>query len=249
MPEFGEHRPAHHVGDLLARQATRERAGDHPRRRPGARRTPGEAHQRPRGRGGTQPGGYQQDREVRGVQHVLTSGVPARQVHHAGVPGVPGRGHHRRQHRAGHVLRRVPGGGLDLLLGAERTQGLRWPELAGVQDGVSGAALVAALPDAHGVPVLAASRDDPQDVPGPVLAAVVAAARDAGHAVVVDLPCRYRAGADVLDTADLAVLLVPARLRAAAAARALRLAGRALRRPGALYAPAPAEGARHALGV
>ncbi|GAB3363433.1 septum site-determining protein Ssd [Modestobacter lapidis] len=113
------------------------------------------------------------------------------------------------------------GGGLDLLLGAERTQGLRWPELTGVRGGVSGPALVAALPDAHGVPVLAASREAPEEVPGDALTAVVVAARDSGHGVVVDLPCRTRAGEAVLDAADLAVLLVPARLRAAAAARAM----------------------------
>jgi secretion/DNA translocation related CpaE-like protein len=113
------------------------------------------------------------------------------------------------------------GGGLDLLLGAERAQGLRWPELTGVRGRVSGPALLAALPDAHGVPVLAASREAPGEVPGDALAAVVSAARDGGSGVVVDLPVRNRAGESVLDAADLAVLLVPARLRAAAAARAL----------------------------
>jgi secretion/DNA translocation related CpaE-like protein len=38
------------------------------------------------------------------------------------------------------------GAGLDLLLGAERAQGLRWPELAGVSGRVAGPALAAALP-------------------------------------------------------------------------------------------------------
>jgi secretion/DNA translocation related CpaE-like protein len=114
------------------------------------------------------------------------------------------------------------GGGLDLLLGAERAQGVRWPELTGLRGRVSGPALVAALPDACGVPVLAASREAPDDVCPEALAAVVAAAKDSGHGVVVDLPCRDRAaGEAVLDAADLAVLLVPARLRAAAAARTL----------------------------
>lgn len=113
------------------------------------------------------------------------------------------------------------GGGLDLLLGAERTQGLRWPELSGLRGRVAGSALVAALPEACGVPVLAASRDAPEEVSGEALAAVVTAARDVGHAVVLDLPCRSRPAEAVLADADLAVLLVPARLRAAAAARAL----------------------------
>ena len=113
------------------------------------------------------------------------------------------------------------GGGLDLLLGAERAQGLRWPELSDLRGRVAGAALVAALPEACGIPVLAASRDAPQEVSDEALAPVVRAARDGGHAVVVDLPGRGRATETVLADADLAVLLVPARLRAAAAARAL----------------------------
>jgi secretion/DNA translocation related CpaE-like protein len=113
------------------------------------------------------------------------------------------------------------GGGLDLLLGAERAQGLRWPDLSGLRGRVAGTALVAALPEAFGVPVLAASRDAPHEVPDEALAAVVRAGRDSGRGVVVDLPCRSNPAEAVLADADLAVLLVPARLRAAAAARAL----------------------------
>jgi secretion/DNA translocation related CpaE-like protein len=113
------------------------------------------------------------------------------------------------------------GAGLDLLLGAERAQGLRWPELAGVSGRVAGPALAAALPEACGVPVLAASRDQPQEVPAEALLAITTGARDSGCGVVVDLPVRGAATEPVLAEADLAVLLVPARLRAAAAARAL----------------------------
>jgi secretion/DNA translocation related CpaE-like protein len=114
--------------------------------------------------------------------------------------------------------------GLDLLLGAERAPGLRWPELAGVSGRVTGPALVAALPDGGGVRVLAASRDQPQEVPAEALLAVTTGARDSGCAVVVDLPVRGSGAEGVLAETDLTVLLVPARLRAAAAARAL-LAG------------------------
>ncbi|SDY15530.1 helicase/secretion neighborhood CpaE-like protein [Modestobacter sp. DSM 44400] len=117
------------------------------------------------------------------------------------------------------------GGGLDLLLGAERAQGLRWPELSGLSGRVAGAALVAALPEAGGVPVLAASRDAPEDVREEALATVLRAARDGGHGVVLDLPCRGRPAETVLADADMTVLLVPARLRAAAAARALLTGG------------------------
>ena len=111
--------------------------------------------------------------------------------------------------------------GLDLLLGAERSPGLRWPELAGLSGPVAGPALAAALPEACGVPVLAASREEPAGVPAEALLAVAAGGRDSGCAVVIDLPVRDPAAEAVLAEADLAVLLVPARLRAAVAARNL----------------------------
>jgi secretion/DNA translocation related CpaE-like protein len=115
------------------------------------------------------------------------------------------------------------GGGLDLLLGAERAEGLRWPDLAGLRGRVAGDALMAALPEVGGVSVLAASRSAPGEVPAEALTAVVEAARAGGWPVVVDLP--RTAGPEVagavLAEADLAVLVVPARLRAASAARLL----------------------------
>ena len=114
------------------------------------------------------------------------------------------------------------GGGLDLLLGAERADGLRWPDLTGLRGRVAGDALLAALPEVHGVHVLAASREAPGPVPDEALVAVVEAARSVGCPVVVDLA---RAGppdaAVALADADLAVLVVPGRLRAATAARLL----------------------------
>lgn len=115
------------------------------------------------------------------------------------------------------------GGGLDLLLGAERADGLRWPELTGLRGRVDGEALLAALPDAGGVCVLAASRSLPAPVPEPALLAVVEAARSVGTPVVVDLgrPGTSGGGEAVLADADLALLVVPARLRAATAARLL----------------------------
>jgi secretion/DNA translocation related CpaE-like protein len=120
------------------------------------------------------------------------------------------------------------GGGLDLLLGAEDAGGLRWPALAGVRGRLAGDALLAALPEAAGVHVLAAARDEPAPVAAEALAVVVEAARGCGLPVVVDLP--RGAGPDpaaeaVLAEADLALLVVPARLRAASAARSLVAAG------------------------
>lgn len=115
------------------------------------------------------------------------------------------------------------GGGLDLLLGAERDEGLRWPDLAGLRGRVAGDALMAALPEVGGVSLLAASRSAPGEVPPEALTAVVEAARAGGWPVVVDLPrtAGPEVAAAVLAEADLAVLVVPARLRAASAARLL----------------------------
>ncbi|WP_116449619.1 septum site-determining protein Ssd [Blastococcus litoris] len=114
------------------------------------------------------------------------------------------------------------GAGLDLLLGAERADGLRWPDLSGLRGRVAGDALLAALPDVAGVSLVAASRSDPAAVPPDALAAVVDAARAVGSPVVVDVP-RSAAGTapPVVADADLAVLVVPGRLRAATAARLL----------------------------
>ncbi|TQN37752.1 secretion/DNA translocation related CpaE-like protein [Blastococcus colisei] len=114
------------------------------------------------------------------------------------------------------------GAGLDLLLGAERADGLRWPDLTGLRGRVAGDALLAALPDVGGVSVVAASRSSPQRIPPDALAAVVDAARAVGCPVVVDVPrIAGEAALSVAAEADLAVLVVPARLRAATAARLL----------------------------
>ncbi|RBY96378.1 septum formation initiator [Blastococcus sp. TF02-8] len=120
----------------------------------------------------------------------------------------------------------VWGGGLDLLMGAELAEGLRWPDLVGLRGRVAGEALVAALPEAAGVPLLAADREQAVPVPAEALTAVVDAARATGRPVVVDLPRPGAAGPDpgaraVLADADAALLVVPARLRSASAARLL----------------------------
>lgn len=124
------------------------------------------------------------------------------------------------------------GGGLDLLLGAEHLEGVRWPELTTVRGRVSGEALLAALPDVGGVHVLSAARDCAGPVPEEALIAVVAAVRAEGTPVVVDVPRGGAAAGALLPDADLAALVVPGRLRAACAAR-LVLAGEAFGGPAA----------------
>jgi secretion/DNA translocation related CpaE-like protein len=56
------------------------------------------------------------------------------------------------------------GGGLDLVLGAERAEGMRWPELSELRGRVAGDALMAALPEVGGVCLLATSRSTPVPV-------------------------------------------------------------------------------------
>ena len=121
------------------------------------------------------------------------------------------------------------GGGLDLLLGAERCEGLRWPDLSELRGRVSGEALLAALPEVGGVSVLAAGRGAATDVSEEALLAAVGAARSEGWPVVVDVPrpgtaAPSRAIEAVLAAADLSALVVPARLRGAWAARLLAAA-------------------------
>src|SRR3954452_14683569 len=113
-------------------------------------------------------------------------------------------------------------GGLDLLLGAERADGLRWPELTTLRGRVDGEALLASLPEADGVHVLAGSRSAAEPLPPEALLAVALAGRRSGRSVVVDLPRGDATLAEpVLAEADLAVLVVPARMRPAWAARLL----------------------------
>ncbi|MGH3775179.1 MAG: septum site-determining protein Ssd [Pseudonocardiaceae bacterium] len=115
------------------------------------------------------------------------------------------------------------GGGLDLAVGAEETQGLRWPGLALGGGRIPIAALRAALPTPRlgyraGLTVLSCDRDGPGP-DGAAVRTVCAAGRRAGETVVCDVP-RYpcEPGTAALETADLAVLVVPAEVRAAAAA-------------------------------
>lgn len=111
------------------------------------------------------------------------------------------------------------GGGLDVMLGAEEAEGLRWPAFAGSRGRVGGGALEEALPALHGLRVLSWDRGEPVPVPPQAVRAVLAAARRGGGSVVVDLPRHADASAsEALAQLDLALLVVPAALPAVAAA-------------------------------
>ncbi|KAF0650855.1 hypothetical protein K701_05615 [Streptomyces fradiae ATCC 10745 = DSM 40063] len=112
------------------------------------------------------------------------------------------------------------GGGLDVLLGAEREEGLRWPDLAASKGRVAAAALEESLPAPRGLRLLSWGRGDAAALPPEAMRSVLAAARRRGGVVVVDLPRRMDdATVEALAQVDMGLLIVPAELRAVAAAR------------------------------
>lgn len=81
------------------------------------------------------------------------------------------------------------GGGLDVTLGAEQQDGIRWPDLGGLVGSADGRALVARLPQVDGVPVLSFDRvgDEPSQE---VVSAILSALAGEGALVVVDVAVR-----------------------------------------------------------
>ncbi|MEU6992974.1 septum site-determining protein Ssd [Streptomyces sp. NPDC046465] len=134
------------------------------------------------------------------------------------------------------------GGGLDVLLGGESADGLRWPAFAASQGRVGGGALEESLPELHALRVLSWDRGEAVTVAPEAVRAVVAAARRRSGVVVVDLPRRVdEAVAEALAQVDLGLLVVPAELRAVAGARRVAsAAGMALRDLRVLVSPGAA---------
>lgn len=111
------------------------------------------------------------------------------------------------------------GGGIDLALGGEECAGLRWPDLSQAGGRVSGAALLEALPIVHGLSVLSAGRGDAVTVPAPAMRSVTAAAARMSDLVVIDLPRHVDdAAVEALAAATVTLMVVPAEVRAVAAA-------------------------------
>lgn len=111
------------------------------------------------------------------------------------------------------------GGGVDLVLGGEADPGLRWTELAGTHGRLSAPALASAVPVMAGVGVLSWDRGHAHSVPPEAMEAVLGAARRGHDLVVVDLPRRPdAAGRSALAAASRTLMVVPAEVRAAAAA-------------------------------
>lgn len=111
------------------------------------------------------------------------------------------------------------GGGLDLVLGWEQQAGLRWPALTDADGRVDASSLVRALPSRGDLVVLSWDRGDLRSLPSSAMAAALDAGRRACDLVVVDLPRHLDdAAVTALQSVDRAFLVVPAELRAAAAA-------------------------------
>lgn len=111
------------------------------------------------------------------------------------------------------------GGGLDLVLGWEQLEGLRWPSLTSADGRVDAPALVQALPSRGDLVVLSWDRGEMLTLPVTAMAATVDAARRGRDFVVIDLPRQLDDAAVVaLQAADQAFVVVPAELRATAAA-------------------------------
>ncbi|MEU8707223.1 septum site-determining protein Ssd [Streptomyces sp. NPDC048565] len=119
------------------------------------------------------------------------------------------------------------GGGIDVVLGGEQSEGLRWPDFARSKGRLGGGALEGALPALHGLRVLSWDRDDQVIVPSQAMRSVLAAARRVGGVVVVDLPRWFDASVtEALAQLDIGLLVVPGELRAVAAAQRVSAAAR-----------------------
>lgn len=111
------------------------------------------------------------------------------------------------------------GGGLDLVLGAEDSAGLRWPDLASTRGRLGGRALLAELPARRDLTVVSGDRGDLTAIPIEAARAVLSAGRRACDLVVVDLPRRLDlAGEETLAACSNVVVVVPTEVRAVAAA-------------------------------
>jgi len=111
------------------------------------------------------------------------------------------------------------GGGPDLVLGWEQLEGLRWPALTTADGRVDAPALVQALPSRGDLVVLSWDRGDLMPLPAEAMAATMDAGRRGRDFVVVDLPRQLDDPAMIaLQAADQVFVLVPAELRATAAA-------------------------------
>lgn len=133
------------------------------------------------------------------------------------------------------------GGGVDLVFGGEQVTGVRWPDLGGTRGRVPAGALAQALPKLAELSVLSWDRSEPTHLPLHAVQAVLTAGRRSHGLVVVDLPRSLDEGSrEVLAAARATLLVVPAEVRAAAAAARVAAQASALCRDLRLVVRGPA---------
>ena len=113
------------------------------------------------------------------------------------------------------------GGGLDLVLGAEDSSGIRWADLASAEGRLSAATLDYALPHLDGLALLSHGRAGAVRVSDEAFEAVLAAGVRGYEQIFIDVPRSAWASVPaMLERADRVILLVPGRVRGIAAAAA-----------------------------
>lgn len=113
-------------------------------------------------------------------------------------------------------------GGVELVLGCEDADGLRWPEVASTQGRVSSAALRSALPRAGDVAVLSWDRSEAAGVDAATMRSILSAGRRGSDLLIVDLPRRLDdAASAAATTCDVLVVVTTGNVRAAASAARL----------------------------
>ncbi|NKZ03188.1 septum site-determining protein Ssd [Actinomadura latina] len=117
------------------------------------------------------------------------------------------------------------GGGIDLMLGLEEHEGVRWHDLAERRGRLNTATLRETLPRSGDLSVLSWRRGEPVPVSDEAVRALLDAAARGFDLVIADVP-RYPGdvGRAALRSADVTFLLVPAEVRATVAADGLAAA-------------------------
>lgn len=111
------------------------------------------------------------------------------------------------------------GGGLDLLLGRESYAGARWPDLSTTPTGGVSGEVIDTLPRVGELSLLSWDRGEQLAIAPRTLRQLLDIARRGSDLVVVDLPrAPDEAAKAALDATDVVVLVVPAEVRAVAAA-------------------------------
>lgn len=117
------------------------------------------------------------------------------------------------------------GGGVDLILGAEDSPGMRWPDLSAARGRLAPASLDEALLWHSGLAVLSWDRADVIDIPGESMRSVLDAGSRSYELMVLDLPRRLdEMTREALSRSTATYLVSPAEVRATASALRTSLA-------------------------